>query len=96
MWSLVRVFEVMTCMGEEMTNEFDCPLLEKMDTYFAIPTNKIFRSVSIFHECTDKCTYIHGTRALTLEREEVEHQTLTFHHDNTNNYYSLNIFCIQS
>ena len=93
----MRTFEKIVCMGEELKNEFDCPLLEKKERYIAIPTIDVVQSVSILHECTPTCTFSRKTHSTSIvERENIELNTLTFNHDSKNVYYSLNIYCIPS
>ena len=76
--SLVRTFEKIVCMGEELKNEFDCPLLEKKERYIAIPTIDVVQSVSILHECTPTCTFSRKTHSTSIvERENIELNTLS-------------------
>ena len=93
---MVRVFELVTVMGEVLLNEFECPLLEKRLRYVTIKSSNIIDLVSIAHECTHTCTYATNTIHSTVEREDTTQQSLTFCHNTLNLYYSLNIYCMPS
>ena len=80
--------------GTPITNELDCPLLERDDNLFSMPPHWVSRAVSVVHECTSTCVFRETEQSQTVERECVKVNKLVFQHDWSNPHYCLNIFCI--
>ena len=81
--------------GEEIINEFDCPLMELQDKFIMIIPSTIDHIINIAHECTESCTFRTHALCHTIERQDVLQNALTFAHDLKNNIYSLNIFAMK-
>ncbi len=84
------------CGSDFLLNEQECPLLTLVDVMLVISTNLVLTSVSIIHNCTNTCTFITGHYApkLTIEREHICNNRLSFNHDYTNKMYCINIYCM--
>lgn len=93
---VLRLFERVTADGDTLTNEFDCPLLELTKCFVNISPQLIFASVSIVHECGESCKFIEQQTTRTVERETIEENTqrLIYKHDFDNDFYVLNVFCM--
>ncbi len=63
--------------GTIITNEMDCPLVERDDLI-------ISRAISIVHECLNGCTFKETKQIQTVERESVKVNKLIFEHDWSN------------
>ena len=51
--------------------------------------------VSIVHECGESCKFIEQQTTRTVERETIEENTrLIYKHDFDNDFYVLNVFCM--
>ena len=81
--------------GQELTNEFDCPLMELEDNLETVLSSRIYGIVNIVHECTETCVFRESTELQTIEREETPRLGLIYYHDNCNNIYSLNIYAMK-
>ena len=93
---LVRTLEVMDNMGEQLLNEFDCPLLSMTNLCYCIPSASICHSVSVVHECTHTCTFTSILVSKQVEHESVELVQKYYQHDWSNNMYCHNIFCMNA
>ena len=47
--------------------------------------------MNVVHECSATCTFKETVEQVTIEREEVSNNKLTFVHDSFNNTFCLNI-----
>ena len=83
---------LLTSTGEQLLNEFDCPLLELTKTLFTVPGGNI-RKVIIVHECTNTCVLAEKAAGQTVDREHLGCNQLTFVHDWSNYFYCYNVFC---
>ena len=93
---LIRcLLKITSPSGEELTNEFDCPLMELEDKLETVLSSRINRIVNIVHECTETCVFRDSTELQTIEREETPRLALIYDHDNSNNIYSLNIYAMK-
>ena len=81
-------------MGENILNELECPLLTLTDIVYCIPSGSISHSVSVVHECSNTCVFLSSMASRRLEHETVSSSQLCYHHDWSNNMYSLNVFCM--
>ena len=95
-YCVIRPLEMMTALGNPITNDFECPLLTLTDTVLLVPPHRVQTSVSIVHQCTDTCTFTDTGIRRRIEREEVHIRScnLLYKHDWSNNLYCLNIFCM--
>ena len=71
---------LLTTTGEQLLNEFDCPLLELTKTLFTVPGGNIRKAVNIVHECTNTCMLAEKAAGQTVEREHLGCNQLTFVH----------------
>ena len=86
---LQRFLSLLTSTGEQLLNEFDCPLLELTKTLFTVPGGNIRKAVNIVR------THVCLLRKLQdkLEREHLGCNQLTFVHDWSNYSNCCNVFC---
>ena len=68
---LVRVLEPLG-----VTNEYECPLLSLTAVVKILSPHQIETAVSIIHECTETCTFVHTHTRHRIEREDVDIQRL--------------------
>lgn len=92
---MVRPLEKMDLLGEQMMNEFDCPLLSMTNVLYCIPSNTVSQAVSVVHECTNSCTFVKTSVIRNVEHEAVESSDIIFKHDFCNKMYCLNVYCIE-
>lgn len=78
--------------GTEITNEWNCPLLELQYRIEVLHSSSVLRAVSIVHQCTNTCTFNRRKALRTVERESIEQESLTYSHDVKNMMYCLNIY----
>ena len=91
----VRLLEQMDFNGEDVLNDYDCPLLTLTSNIVTIPSCKVEASVSIIHQCTSSCTFVLSPVGQIVERENVSNAgSLTYKHDGTNTLYCLNVYCM--
>lgn len=82
-------------LGEEITNEIDCPLLSLSNVVFATRSSFVMKAVSVVHECTDTCQFKNKEVPRNIEREPVSTSRTEFEHDFIgNSMYCLNIYCM--
>ncbi len=95
-FAVVHLYEQLMTGSDSLLNEQECPLLTLVDVMLVISTNLVLTSVSIIHNCTNTCTYTtgHYARKLTVEREHICSNGLSFNHDYTNKMYCINIYCM--
>lgn len=93
---LVRNMEEIKINDQQLTNEYDCPLLTLSPYITAISPHSILTSLSVVHECTNTCTFIESHATRRVEREVIQENrtSLIFNHDWSNDIYALNIFCM--
>ena len=75
---MVRPLEKMDLLGEQMMNEFDCPLLSMTNVLYYIPSNTVSQAVSVVHECTNSCTFVKTSVSRNVEHEAVELSDIIF------------------
>lgn len=93
-YCVLQKFEKVCAGGILVVNEMDCPLLQATYRFEVIPSINIMGSISVLHECTSSCT-IKQLDTTMIERERVTIEgRRTLCHDKTNEYYSINIYCI--
>lgn len=80
--------------GENILNEYDCPVLSLTDLIYCIPSQCIKHSISVVHECTTTCTYVTNCISNVIEHETVQTASLIFKHDWKNKLYCHNIYCM--
>ena len=85
---------LLTTNGEQLLNEFECPLLELTKTLFTTPGDNILKAVNIVHECTNTCVLAEKASIRTVEREHLGCNQLTFVHGWSNFLYCYNVFCV--
>jgi hypothetical protein len=90
-YSVVRPLD---SMGENLLNEYDCPILTMSNLVYCIPSTSVLYPVSVVHECNNSCVFVSGIISRAVEHEKVDSAQLCYHHDWSNNMYSLNIFCM--
>ena len=81
--------------GEELTNEFDCPIMALKDKLKTVFSSRIYCIINIVHECTETYIFRESTELQTIEREQTARLALIYDHNNSNNIYSLNIYAIK-
>ena len=93
---VVRLFERVGADGDSLTNEFECSLLMLTKSVVPISPELIFEAVSVVHECGESCKFTEDETTCTVERETIveNKQLLSYKHDFSNDFYVLNIFCI--
>ena len=91
---LTRQLEYMDVFGQQITNEFDCPLLSMTNTLYCIPSKSVNHAVSVVHECTNSCTLVTSSVSRIIEHEHIESSLIIFKHDFCNKMYCLNVYCI--
>ena len=84
----------MDSMGDNLLNEYDCPILTMTNLIYCIPSSSVHCSVSVVHECTDSCVFVSDNVCKDVEHEKVSIAQLCYHHDWSNNMYCLNIYCM--
>ena len=94
---VVRCFQIQKAPnGEQIKNEYDCPLVLLTSEFITILPSEIIGPASVVHACSNTCRIIEGRRTRLIERETVElnRQTqLVYKHDISNKLYCINIFC---
>ena len=90
---LVRLFERMEINGEDITNDYDCPLFTLTPSAVVIPPNNVHTAVSFIHQCNSSCMFVRSSHGQTVEREHLNTPRLSYKHDWTNNLYCLNLYC---
>ena len=91
---VVNLMEYFLLGGTPITNEMDCPLVENTHRFEVVSSVCIIRSISILHACGSSCTFVHNQKT-TIEREEVTVKNFrTIKHDQNNNMYFINIYCM--
>ena len=82
--------------NEPLQNDLECPLLTLTNTIIAVSPISVLTEVSIMHECNTTCVFESSgpSSAIEVEREIIETNRLSYIHDLTNNWYCLNIFCM--
>lgn len=78
---LVWMFDEMIGVdGTALLSHFECPLISLSRTVKCVSPHKILKPISIAHECDNSCRLIDSQ----------------FHHDYSNEIFSINIYCINS
>ena len=54
-YCMVRTLQCMDVLGQQIMNEYDCPLLSMTNLLCCIPSTPVNHAVSVAHECTDSC-----------------------------------------
>lgn len=80
--------------GEQLLNDFDCPLFNLSRTLFSVDSTTIVTATSMVHECGNSCHFQETQDHSMVERELVESTTLVFKHDWTQLLYCYNVYCI--
>ena len=92
---IVRNFERVECNGEPVMNDLCCPLLTLSPNMRCVSPICVHAAVSIVHECTT-CHFVETHPPCLVERELVPstHTNLTYKHDWSNNFFCVNIYCM--
>lgn len=93
-YCLVRLLDYMDLLGEQILNEYDCPLLSMTNLLYCIPSNSVIQAVSVVHECTSSCTFVQASTSRRVEHEVVDSTDILFKHDLSNKMYCYNVYCI--
>ncbi len=91
---LVQMLEAVEVNGQPLQNECDCPLLTLSSTINAVSPSDILTEVSIIHECNDSCKFVEDGATIQVERETIQSKRLAYVHDWSNQWYCLNIYCM--
>jgi len=89
----VRLLERMDINGEDVINEYECPLFMLTPHIVAIPSSNVQTYVSFIYQCSSSCTFVQSTMGRTVEHETINTRHLTYKHDWTNTLYCLNVYC---
>ena len=90
---IMKLFERMEFNGEDVMNEYDCPLFTLTQNVVCLPSSNVHASVSFIHQCSASCVFVTTTTGLSAERESISSPHLSFKHDWTNTLYCLNVYC---
>ena len=71
----------MDLLGEQIMNEFDCPLLSITNVPDCIPSYTVSQAVSVVHEFTNSCTFVKTSVSRDIEHELVESSDIIFKPD---------------
>ena len=96
-YCLVRPLQQMDLHGTAITNEYECPILTLTDLVYCIPSNSIYHSVSVIHECSHTCTFNNtslASRRMEHENVHLSRSQLLYNHDLSNKLYCYNIYCM--
>ena len=93
---VVQLFEHLDSFGDQICNEYDCPLLTLTILFRCVPSTAISHSVSVVHECSRTCVFKHTDTTTIMERTHVQARKLKFVHDLSNNMYAFNVYCMHS
>ena len=78
-------------------NSLDCPLYVRSQDVITIPAANLITDVSFIHHCGGGCKFNGGGRKRNVEREAVvTEECLSFNHDNNNQVYCYNVFCLNN
>ena len=89
----------LTLSGNEICNDFECPLLELSRNIYVVDPKAIMGPVSIIHSCTETCKVYQEQSTRHYEREVVTvsyAKSVVFKHDLRNRHYCINIYCINN
>ena len=89
------VLKMTSTSGEELTNEFDCPLMELKDKLKTVFFSRIYCIINIVHECTETYIFRESTELQTIEKEQNARSALIYDHNNSKKIYSLNIYAMK-
>ncbi len=90
---IINIFECIQAGGIPITNEVDCPLLEKTGKFEVVSPVYILGSISVIHACDSSCTFTFNQQT-TIEREEVAVKYFrTVKHNYNNSMYFINLYC---
>ena len=84
----------MDSFGENIVDEFECPLLSMTETIYCVQSVHISHSVSVIHQCTRTCKFTTRLASKTIEHEKISSSELCYQHDKKNRMYSLNVYCL--
>lgn len=85
---------MMSPHGNQIMNEYDCPLLYLSHTIFTTKTSEILKAVSVIYECTETCQFVNKETPRSVDRD-VSLSRLEYEHDFTGNFmYCLKITCM--
>ena len=93
---LVQGFKEVLSFGQNITDDYDCPLLMLNNDVFDVLVTQLSSSISVVHCCTTTCGFFEEQSHRVIERETVDSNRLVFRHDLTNRMYCLNIYCMNS
>ncbi len=83
-------------LGEDITNDIDCPLLSLSNVVFATRSSSVMKAVSVVHDCSDTCQFKNKEVPRNIERKPVSTSRTEFEHDFIgNSMYCLNIYCMK-
>ena len=71
-YCMVRQLQHMDLLGEQIMNEYDCPLLSMTNVLYCIPSNTVSQAVSVVHECKDTCSFVQTSVRRNIENEVVK------------------------
>ena len=96
-YCMVRTLQCMDVLGQQIMNEYDCPLLSMTNLLYCIPSTSVSHAVSVAHECTDSCLFVNSSVEVPfrrVEHESVESSFPLFKHDFSSKMYRRNVYCI--
>ena len=86
---------MMSQLGHQATDEFDCPLLELTYKIFLRRSSSILKAVSVVHKCSSACKFVKKHIPRRVERETVTLSRLEYEHDFRGSLlYCLNVYCM--
>ena len=85
---------LLSSQGQQMYNEYDCPLLHAEMKVTVVPAESVLSTVSIVHECSRSFVFSFQSCQRTIERQSIDCDDLVYQHDFSNNLFCLNVFCM--
>ena len=90
---LVRLLQTVEVDGQQVQNEWECPLLILTNTVTSISPSDILTEVSVIHEGDNTCT-VSNDGCVQIERETVQANWFIYKHNWRNNLFCLNLYCM--
>ena len=94
---IVQLFNILGSeLEQQITDEYECPLLTLTNTVSVYSSSCILHPVSIIHYCTESCKFHSTSVTKNIEHELVSTEGIKYVHDWTNFTFSLNIFNVNT
>ena len=95
-WCIIRgLQEIVSPLGQQLTDECDCPLFELTHILFLRTSSSVVKPVSMVHQCSSSCKFTIKEIPRNVERETVNGSRIEYEHDFVGSLlYCLNIYCM--